>query len=350
MSADVLNLFSGIGADLGIEQLGLVTHGIDNEPHVAATRERLGMATTLADITTLDPGGWVGVEGLWASPPCTDFSRAGKGAGIDGETGRLVFEPLRWVEAIRPRWVAMEQVVEAGPAFRSMERDLEAMGYRATVVRLSAEEYGVPQTRERVYLMAHRDRAPRIPPSTHQPYVPGVPCERPANLFGLLPWVSMAEALGLDKGLMVDTRCAFDGRPVTRSADAPALTVTSKIGGQWTLKSERRGAEERRQRSIDEPAPTLIGHIGHTTPRDQRWMFHRPATTVARDERPPPAGHHDRQMNDAITTAQGCRLMAFPDPDRVAAALPPTKRAAWQIIGNAVASPMARIIVEGLAS
>lgn len=35
---DVLNLFSGIGADLGIEQLGLVTHGIDNEPHVAATR------------------------------------------------------------------------------------------------------------------------------------------------------------------------------------------------------------------------------------------------------------------------------------------------------------------------
>lgn len=289
---DVLNLFSGIGADLGIEQLGLVTHGIDNEPHVAATRERLGMATTLADITTLDPGGWVGVEGLWASPPCTDFSRAGKGAGIDGETGRLVFEPLRWVEAIRPRWVAMEQVVEAGPAFRSMERDLEAMGYRATVVRLSAEEYGVPQTRERVYLMAHRDRAPRIPPSTHQPYVPGVPCERPANLFGLLPWVSMAEGLDWPDGIVLDRR-QTDVRTIdTWAAPCPTITGTAVGKGVWTF-----------------------------TPRH------------------------------TLTTAQGCRLMGFPDPDRVAAALiPGSKRAQWQIIGNAVASPMARIIVEGLAS
>lgn len=289
---DVLNLFSGIGADLGIEQLGLVTHGIDNEPHVAATRERLGMATTLADITTLDPGGWVGVEGLWASPPCTDFSRAGKGAGIDGETGRLVFEPLRWVETIRPRWVAMEQVVEAAPAFRSMARDLEVLGYRATVVRMSSEEWGVPQTRERVYLMAHRDRPPRIPPSTHQPYVPGVPRERPANLFGLLPWVSMAEGLDWPDGIVLDRR-QTDVRTIdTWAAPCPTITGTAVGKGVWTF-----------------------------TPRH------------------------------TLTTAQGCRLMGFPDPDRVAAALiPGSKRAQWQIIGNAVASPMARTIVEGLAS
>lgn len=289
---DVLDLFCGIGADLGIEQLGLTAHGIDNEPHVAATRERLGMATTLADITTLDPRDWVGVEGLWASPPCTDFSRAGKGAGIDGETGRLVFEPLRWVEAIRPRWVAMEQVVEAAPAFRSMAASLEGMGYRCAVVELSAEEYGVSQARKRMYLLGHRDRAPRIPPSTHQPYRLGVPAERPANLFGLLPWVSMAEALGWPDGIVLDRRQTDAPTIDTWAAPCPTITGTAVGKGVWTF-----------------------------TPRH------------------------------TLTTAQGCRLMGFPDPDRVAAALiPGSKRAQWQIIGNAVASPMARTIVEGLAS
>lgn len=300
---DVLDGFCGVGVGLGLAELGLTEHGIDSEPSVAETRERLGMSTTLADITTLDPHDWAGVEGAWFSPPCTDYSRAGKGLGLEGPTGQLVFEPIRWVESIRPRWVAMEQVPEARDAFRAMARHLEGLGYRACVVRLSAEEYGVPQTRERVYLLAHRDRAPVVPTPTHQQYHPRRPRVEPCDMAGLLPWVSMAEALGLDEGLTVDTRCAFDGVPVTRSADSPALTVTSKIGGQW--------------------------------------VFTRPAT---------PAGHHDRQMDGAIklTTVQGCTLQGFPDPARVAAALPSSKRKAWQIIGNAVASPMATRIVEGL--
>ena len=79
---DVLDGFCGVGVGLGLAELGLTEHGIDSEPSVAETRERLGMSTTLADITTLDPHDWAGVEGCWFSPPCTDYSRAGKGLGL----------------------------------------------------------------------------------------------------------------------------------------------------------------------------------------------------------------------------------------------------------------------------
>ena len=286
---DVLDGFCGVGVGLGLAELGLTEHGIDSEPSVAETRERLGMSTTLADITTLDPHDWAGVEGCWFSPPCTDYSRAGKGLGLEGPTGQLVFEPIRWVEAIRPRWVAMEQVPEARDAFRAMARHLEGLGYRACVVRLSAEEYGVPQTRERVYLIAHRDRAPVVPTPTHQQYHPRRPRVEPHDMAGLLPWTSMAEALGWPDGIVLDRRQTGAQTIDTWLAPCPTLTGTSVGKGVW-------------------------------------------------------------QMNGAIklTTVQGCTLMGFPDPARVAAALPSSKRKAWQIIGNAVASPMAARIVEGL--
>lgn len=349
---DVLDGFCGVGVGLGLAELGLTEHGIDSEPSVAETRERLGMSTTLADITTLDPHDWAGVEGAWFSPPCTDWSRAGKGLGLEGATGQLVFEPIRWVEAIRPRWVAMEQVPEARDAFRAMARHLEGLGYRACVVRLSAEEYGVPQTRERVYLLAHRDRAPVVPTPTHQQYHPRRPRVEPRDMAGLLPWVSMTEALGWPDGIVLDRR-QTDVRTIdTWLAPCPTLTGASVGKGVWTL-TRGDGYTDRRapDRLVTEPAPTLTGHIGRDIGTDNlRWCFTRPAMTVACDERLPPAGHHDRQMDGAIklTTVQGCTLMGFPDPARVAAALPDGKRKAWQIIGNAVASPMAARIVEGL--
>lgn len=336
MSVDVLDGFCGIGVGLGLAELGLTEHGIDNEPAVADTRARLGMATTLGDITTLDPHDWAGVEGCWFSPPCTDWSRAGKGLGLEGSTGRLVFEPLRWVEAIRPRWVAMEQVPEAREAFRAMARQLEGIGYRATVVRLSSEEYGVPQTRERVYLLAHRDRAPRIPPSTHQPYAPGVPPERPTNLFGLLPWISMAEALGWPDGIVLDRRQTDAPTIDTWAAPCPTITGAAVGKGVWEL-NRGVGYVDRLapSRPVTDPAPTLIAHIGQDIGTDNdRWTWQLRG------------GNQEHAIK--LTTVQGCTLQGFPRPERVAAALPSSKRKAWQLIGNAVASPMATRIVEGL--
>lgn len=84
-------------------------------------------------------------------------------------------------QVLRPRWVACEQVPEARGAFGLIAHELSLIGYRVWVGILSAECYGVPQTRKRVYLMASRDPF-TVPAPTHQAYRKNKPA-RPVGLF-----------------------------------------------------------------------------------------------------------------------------------------------------------------------
>lgn len=288
MVTTAVDLFSGIGWGFACADLGIDEHGIDHEPTVAKTRERLGWATTCADVTTLDPADWRGVDGIIASPPCQSWSIAGKRGGLDDPRGQLVFEALRWVEVIRPRWIAMEQVPPAADAFRLISRELERLGYRSDVACLSSETFGVPQSRRRVFLMAHRGRRWSWPEPTHQNYRHGVPRVDPAlDMFGRLPWVSMAEALGGDIG-----------------------TVAVAAHG--------RGA--RYSRPTSEPCRTLTNNTHGVTLGDG-WPM-------------------------ALTEEQGCTLMGF--PPGTADNLEGTKRDRWRIIGNAVCPPVARAVLGAL--
>lgn len=141
---DAIDLFGGAGgAAMGMHLLGLTEHGIEWGEQECATREAAGFAVTRGDVSKLDPTGWAGVEGMWASPPCPDWSVAGKGKGRDGKTGWLVDEPIRWAKAIRPRWIAMENVPPVEAVFREQALELQAMGYWTWVGVLSAEEYGI---------------------------------------------------------------------------------------------------------------------------------------------------------------------------------------------------------------
>lgn len=383
-----VNLFSGVGWDFAAETLGIDVHGIDNESTVADTRTKLGWQTTTADILNLDPADWVGVDGLIASPPCQSWSRAGKGLGLEDPRGQLVWQPLVWALACRPRWVACEQVPEARGAFELIAHRLREAGYHSDVYELSAETFGVPQTRRRVFMVAHRDRAPHRPTPTHQRFRKSRPRVEPTDMLGALPWVSMAEALGIAGDL--NTRCNW--MPSFNMADRPAPTHSSVAGGkaQWLVdtgtnsQQTRAGALIRYQRPVDEPAPTLDTKAGAWTLRanDQprtgtrqlnepaptiltrsinaSWAFSRPSTTVCADPRVSPPVHHDGSQtagavpwpdagNDkpiALTEAQGCRLMAF--PDHAVHALCGNKQDRWRIIGNAVAPPVGRAVLERL--
>lgn len=106
----------------------------------------------------------------------------------------LVWQPARWVAALRPRWVALEQVPAVLPLWEAMARALEVHGYRCWTGVLSAERYGVPQTRKRAILLASLDCQPQPPEATHQAYVPGEPARAgEPDLFGpgLHPWVDI---------------------------------------------------------------------------------------------------------------------------------------------------------------
>jgi DNA (cytosine-5)-methyltransferase 1 len=277
------------------------------------------------------------LDGLIASPPCQAFSMAGKGAGRKAmrvyhdaivawqhgrapdyakldeacadERAHLVLEPLRWAYALRPRWIACEQVEPVLPLWEEMAGALRAVGYATWTGVLSAERYGVPQTRRRAILLASLDGPVGEPPATHARYVaPRRKAEETMGLFdapeperivlpedrGLLPWVSMAEALGWGMSARPSVSVASGGeerrgakplgggsgsqRTIEREQaegawTAPAPTVTAGGTASGGVEVFGRGGRERIMRAGhrpnaavrrgDEPAPTIIG--GHDT-------------------------------------------------------------------------------------
>lgn len=314
--------------------------GIELDPAACATREAAGHRTEQADVTALDPKNFGRVEGLIASPPCQTFSAAGDREGVTHlgalvrfidslQTGwrepvdptwdrvktGLVLEPLRWAHALTPEWIALEQVPPVLPIWEATARTLWAWGYTTWTGCLSAETFGVPQTRNRAILMAHRRKQVQPPPPTHQRYEPGVPAQEQHGLFGtLLPWVSMAEALGWGlpdrpcwtisgggaetggaepianaknrarlAGVVVRTgaNSATKGpgyrddpewrnrsKPYERPITDPAPTVDGTAGGAWVLRDIR---ENGAVRSADEPAPTICASHDNG---NLQWTLH----------------------------------------------------------------------------
>lgn len=349
--------FGGIGWGFACRELGIDETGIDIEPTVELTRKSLGWDAVCADILDVDPADYAGVDGLISSPPCQSWSRAGKGLGLDDPRGELVWQPLVWALAIRPRWVVCEQVPEARGAFELIAHRLREVGYHATTYTISAETLGVPQTRLRVFLAAHYDRPVDRPALTHQRYRKGRPRVEPADMLGHLPWVSMAEALGvgfLDRpGLTVRGASESGGGHGMDGGSGARQTIAEAFAeGRWQLHAKDQANAGRRY--MTEPAPTLLTRSINAA----FWPAERPSTTVCADPRVGSPMHHTGSQNAgavpveeagadkpvALTEAQGCALMGF--PPGTAEHLQGNKAERWRIIGNAVCPPVAAAVLR----
>jgi DNA (cytosine-5)-methyltransferase 1 len=195
----------------------------------------------------------------------------------------LVLEPVRWVLALRPRWVALEQVPAVLPLWQAIARLFRGLGYSAESGLLSAERYGVPQTRKRAFLVARRDGAPaRLPEPTHHAYKPGQPDPTPeVDLHGrrLRPWVSMAAALGFD---LLDAPCPT----VMTARDRQSGPTHVLRCGSWRAEQWRQAGQDPARwavrteqtsqtaagrvptdRPLSGPAPTLVANADRWTVR-----------------------------------------------------------------------------------
>ena len=93
--------------------------------------------------------------------PCTDFSIAGKRAGMAGEDGSLAIEFIRLCKRIRSTWILFENVPgflssNKGQDFGTFLGALEDIGYFWSYRTLDAQYFGVPQQRRRVFVVGHR--------------------------------------------------------------------------------------------------------------------------------------------------------------------------------------------------
>ena len=309
-----MDLFAGPGGcDEGLRLMGRSdVVGIESDIHACATRADAGHKTIRADVRHMPTGPMAGrVEGLIASPPCTPFSQAGNGDGRaliaelcdDVTNGRwaatsrvvglagLVLEVGRWIESVGPDWLVCEQVPQVLPVWEAYRDRLRRDGWSAWAGVLCAADYGVPQTRERAFLIAHRDRLVHPPAPTHakdpQPGLFGTPLER---------WLSMADALG------------------------------------WTGHGEMQpggGAKQYVRRvPTSSPSPTLAFGNDYS-----RWVWHQPATTVCGDP-------------VRLTLPEALTLQGFPSDYPLRG----SERAQWRQVGNAVPPPLAAAVLAQVAA
>lgn len=289
------------GWDIAARRLGIDVVGIEWDEAACETRRAAGLLTVQGDIRKYGPKDFPTAKGLIASPPCQTFSAAGKGAGraaldlvrelilklaareevdytaFDDDRTGLVLEPLRWaLEAIDADlaydWLAFEQVPSVLPVWEAMAEVLREEGYTVVTGKLSAEEYGVPQTRQRAILVARLDGPVALPTKTHRKYKKGV--AQDAGDQNLLPWVSMAQALGWThpgavgfprradspeekaKGVVEIDGVEYRARDL-RDVDEPSFVVTEKARS-WDRYAVASGTSgEGRPRSGNTPAPTV---------------------------------------------------------------------------------------------
>jgi DNA (cytosine-5)-methyltransferase 1 len=164
----VLSLFSGIG---GIELgLGAAGHQIalfverDESARRVLARNFAGVALH-DDVTTLQ-GIPDGTTLVTAGFPCQDVSQAGRVEGLEGDRSSLVRHVFRLLEEHRTPWVFLENVAfllraKRGNVLASILERLEQLGYRWAYRVVDSESFGVPQRRERVYIVAALDADPR---------------------------------------------------------------------------------------------------------------------------------------------------------------------------------------------
>lgn len=243
---DYVELFAGAGGwSVGAHHLGLDGVGIEINEQACATRVAADLQTIHADVLTIDPRDYAGTPGLIASPPCQSYSVAGSGTGrrnltrvlanvraiaaglpaeeIEDVNTALVLEPLIWALAIRPEWIALEQVRTVLPVWAAIGEVLTEHGYSVATGVLSSEQFGVPQTRPRAFLFAARTHEVWMPAPSHSKFYVRTPDKLDPDLK---PWVSMAEALSMDpsSGLLF---CPTNVRPnaAVRPLTHPAPTL-----------------------------------------------------------------------------------------------------------------------------
>ena len=174
----VVSLFSGIGGlDEGLHQAGF-TPVFCSELDVHARRSLLQWCALRkvhpiinTDITEVNPASLKKnldiksgeLDLLAGGPPCQSFSLIGNRKSLDDHRGLLLFKMIEFAKALKPKAILIEQVKGllsakgadgvAGSALRRILEELTLLGYNPSFSVLRAADYGVPQLRDRVFIV-----------------------------------------------------------------------------------------------------------------------------------------------------------------------------------------------------
>ena len=379
-SYQVVSLFSGaMGLDIGLEQTGrFVTRAaVEKIPAFCETivvnRDKgltsdPSMKVYEADISKLDPLQVLDDIGLKpgeldllvGGPPCQAFSTSGRRQAVQDPRGTMLWEFLRFVDVMQPKFFLMENVrglmsaalrhrpiserpdkggppldrdEQPGSVVEQFIEDLHG-AYRLDVFEVNAVNYGAPQLRERVLFVGNRfGQIVDFPNPTHGQSAThsskNVPVLFEEDLPVLLPHKTLGQAL---EGIEDSNPVILDFSPRKKSflslvppgsnwRSLPPEVAQESMGSAYTAKGGRSGWW--RRLSMDLPSPTIV-----TMPNHASTSLCHPTETRA------------------LTLRECARVQEFPDDWEFAG------KAMEQFaqVGNAVPVRLGRVAGEVLAA
>jgi len=316
----MIDLFAGCGgATLGFKNKGFkVLAAVEFDPVVAETYRLNHPEVTLyeQDVREVEPGqvmkqcrlGTGELTVLSVCAPCQPFSRQNRIKRPDSRVG-LVLEALRFITVMRPAFIFFENVpgLHRGKYRDVLERliaGLKDEGYTVTTPRVvDAVEYGVPQFRKRLILLAAAGgETPPFPEPTHAP-------PEAALQTGKTPWRTV--------------RDAFDGLPPLQSGEQDKNDPLHKARKHHPLSLERLRHIPHNGGSRHSLPPHLQLNC-HRNGRNVgyhdvygRMDYQRPSNTLTTGCTNFTKGRFAHPEQDrAITPREAARLQTFPDSYR----------------------------------
>lgn len=177
-----LSLFAGAGGlDIGFRQTGFdIGVAVEIEEKFAATLKAnasFGQRQSASEVLTTDirefhPPAGMSFDFIIGGPPCQTFSaagrRAGGVAGTSNEMGALFKEYVRLLDLVRPKGFLFENVygitgASKGSAWKEIRSSFADIGYKVFSRILDAADYGVPQHRERLFIIGVQEGSYQFP-------------------------------------------------------------------------------------------------------------------------------------------------------------------------------------------
>lgn len=256
----------------------------------------------LMDSLSLRPGE---LDVLVGGPPCQSFSTAGRRGTVQDHRGTLLWQFLRFIEALQPRFFLMENVrgllsaaikhrpiaerpergglpleldEQPGSVIRRFADDLQSIpgcAYHMDCFEVNAVNYGAPQLRERALFIGNRfNESVEFPDPTHGN--PNGLNSAPRTLFDtssgeLKPWKTLGDAIG-DLEETAPIVLDFSPRkkhylslvpPGANWRSLPEEIQKESMGSAWYAKGGRSGWW--RRLSFDLPCPTLVTMPNHAS-------------------------------------------------------------------------------------
>lgn len=357
-----LSLFSGCGGlDLGLVQAGffpLASVEIDEfarMSHAKMFHDRgFSDLISLSDINSITPEELMSKIGLRSGeldllcggPPCQAFSLIGKRESVNDPRGALLYKMVEFADVFKPKGILIEQVKgllsakcknnSRGGAFDDLISKLFSIGYTSSYKVIRAADYGVPQLRDRLFVVGLRGGGKfEFPETTH------------ASLQD-----EKTVALVKQKLQHIDVKSALLGLPAAvRKGEEPLIANHIDItpeGDRRRINGVPPGDYLARQLNLPESQRKNL-HPQKDTTKFRRLAWDKPSLTLRGGE----CFYHPEE--DRYLTPREClRLHGYPDDYEL---LGPIRGRSGQFKGldqhrqvaNSVPPPLAKALGEQLA-